>query len=350
MDTFAQRLKSARIMNGFSLQELADLIDNRISRQALNKYEHGDFQPDSEMISFLAEALKVRPDFFFKEMTVELSDIEFRKLNKFPVKEKNKLIELVKENLERYIELEEIVNEQTPFINLIEHIIIENFDKAEEAARQLRIKWNLGEDPIFNTIELLEDNGIKVITVSVDDGFDGLQTKVEGKYPVIVLNKKPDYPLDRLRFTAIHELGHLMLNIPIEKSDKEAEKLCHRFAAAFLLPEAVIFKELGSTRSRLFVNEIGPLKQQYGISISAIAYRAKDLGIISESYFRQFMFYMSQMGYRIHEPYDYQGYEQSNRFQQLLYRALAEDYISMSKAASLNKQSLYEFRQKLNQV
>lgn len=349
MDTFAQRLKSARIMNGYSLQELADLIDNRISRQALNKYEHGDFQPDSEMISFLADALKVRPDYFFKEMTIELGEIAFRKLEKFPVKEKNKLIEQVKENLERYIELEEIVNAQTPFVNPIQDLVIENSVDAENAAKQLRIRWKLGEDPIFNAIELLEDNGIKVITVSVEDGFDGLQTKVQNEYPVIVLNKRPDYPLDRLRFTAIHELAHLLLII-IGKTDKESEKLCHRFAAAFLLPETVIRKELGDNRSRLFINEIGPIKQQYGISISAIAYRAKDLGIISESYFRQFMFYISQMGYRIHEPFDYQGYEQSNRFQQLLYRALAEDYISMSKAASLNKQSLYEFRQKLNQV
>lgn len=346
MNTFAQRFKSARIMNGLSLQELADKIDNRITRQALNKYEHGEYQPDSQMINILAEALDVRPDYFFRENPIELGEIEFRKLARFSVKEKNRLIEQIKESLERYFELEEILN-QLLIPNLHDvYYSAYNFEDVEDAAENLRDKWKLGLDPIFNSIELLEDKGIKVIPVTVKDAFDGLQTLIQDKYPVIVLNSKPDYPLDRLRFTAFHELGHLLLSDK-SKKDNEIEKICHRFAAAVLLPKDVIIKELGRKRSRLFINELGPLKQQYGISISAIAYRAKDLGIISESYHRQFMFFMGQHGYRSHEPYEYKGYEQSNRFQQLLFKALAEDYISMSKAASLNKQSLYEFRQSM---
>jgi predicted HTH domain antitoxin len=44
------------------------------------------------------------------------------------------------------------------------------------------------------------------------------------------------------------------------------------------------------------------------------------------------------------EPIEYLGVEESNRFQQLLYKALLEEKISMSKAAELNNQSLAEFR------
>lgn len=36
---FAERFKSARLMNGFSLQDLADALDNKLSRQALHRYE-----------------------------------------------------------------------------------------------------------------------------------------------------------------------------------------------------------------------------------------------------------------------------------------------------------------------
>jgi predicted HTH domain antitoxin len=44
------------------------------------------------------------------------------------------------------------------------------------------------------------------------------------------------------------------------------------------------------------------------------------------------------------EPIEYLGVEESNRFQQLLYKALLEEKISMSKAAELNNQTLAEFR------
>jgi predicted HTH domain antitoxin len=46
----------------------------------------------------------------------------------------------------------------------------------------------------------------------------------------------------------------------------------------------------------------------------------------------------------VDEPVEYRGAEESNRFEQLLFRALIEDQISMSKAASLNNQSLADFK------
>lgn len=45
---FAERFKSARLMNGFSLQDLADALDNKLSRQALHRYEKGEVIPDAE--------------------------------------------------------------------------------------------------------------------------------------------------------------------------------------------------------------------------------------------------------------------------------------------------------------
>ena len=114
-----------------------------------------------------------------------------------------------------------------------------------------------------------------------------------------------------------------------------------------LLPKETAIKELGMSRKKLFVQELGELKKQYGISIQALAYRAKDLGIISESYVKQFMFLMVHNQWKINEPIQYTGLEASNRFTQLLFRALAEDQISMNKAAVLNNQSLSEFRKQI---
>jgi Zn-dependent peptidase ImmA (M78 family) len=217
---------------------------------------------------------------------------------------------------------------------------------VEEAAKFLRNKWNLGTDPIYNAVELLEDNHIKVVELEEVDGFDGLQTWVNGNIPVIVINKSRLKKEDRKRFTVMHELGHLLLIGIKELPEVQQEKLCHQFAAAMLFPAEAMINELGEKRNRLLIQELGTLKQQYGISIQAIVMRAKDLEIISENYCKQFFFYLKQMHWKVEEPkdYDYEGTERATRFTQLIFRALAEELISMSKAASLSNQKLAEFR------
>ncbi len=58
------------------------------------------------------------------------------------------------------------------------------------------------------------------------------------------------------------------------------------------------------------------------------------------------MFFINQSGYKTEEPFEYNGQEQSRRFKQLLFRALGEELISMSKAAALSNMKLAEFREK----
>lgn len=347
MTQFAERFKSARTMAGLSLQDLANKLENRVTRQALHKYEKGEIMPDSEMVGLLCEALDVRPDYFSRKVEVNLDKVEFRKHKKFPVKEKKSIIEKTRDFLSRYIELEEILGIETAFALELKVDPIRSKEDVEAAAEALRRHWNLGTDPIFNIVELLEDNHIKVIEVETEhDGLEGISAMVNDTIPVIVLNKgtaQRRKPLDRIRFTAMHELGHLIL--PLDGyTEKETEKFCHYFATAMLLPKDIIAKEIGATRSKLLIPELGALKLQYGISIQAIAYRLKDLKVISESYFKQFMFMMTHLEYRIDEPFTYQGYEESNRFNQLLFKALGEEYISMSKAAALKNLKLAEFR------
>jgi Zn-dependent peptidase ImmA (M78 family)/DNA-binding XRE family transcriptional regulator len=341
---FAERLKSARSMNGLSLQDLADKLGNRVSRQALHKYEKGEVLPDSEMTTLLSEILNVRPEYFYREIRVELGEIEFRKLKKVPAKEENRIIEQVKDYLSRYLELEEIVGITSKYANPLEGWPeINDFEGVEKAAQKVREYWNMGSDPISNSIELLEDNHIKVIDIEAGDGFDGMQTIVNGNVPVIAINVHRVKKDDRKRFTAMHELGHLLLPIKHLPENKK-EILCHQFAAAMLFPAKSAKNELGEHRNKLMVQELGVLKQQYGISIQAIAMRAKDLGIISDNYCRQFFFFINQMGWKVDEPIEYSGVEKSNRFDQLLFRALAEEQISISKAAALKNQKLAEFR------
>lgn len=345
---FSDRFRSARLLNGLSLQDLADKLDNVISRQALHKYEKGEVIPDSEMLSHLAEVLKVKPDFFFREPKIKMSTVEFRKLKVLPVKDENRVIEDVKDCLSRYLELEEILSIQTNFIHPLKGKLTEinTLEDIEMAAHLVREAWCLGEDPISNSLELLEDNFIKIVEVEAGESFDGMQTWVNETIPVIAINRDRVKSSDRKRFTAIHELAHLLLPIN-HLPEAKKERICHQFAAAFLLPKNTALKELGAKRSKLMIQELGPLKQEYGISMQAIAMRAKDLNIISNTYCNQFFGFMNHMGWKITEPVDYVGNEKSNRFTQLLFRALAEELITVSKAAELRNESLDEFHKNL---
>ena len=116
---FAIRFKSARLLNGFSLQDLANKLNNIISRQALHRYDQGEVIPDSEMIGVLSDAMNIRPDYFIRDTQTELGAIEYRKLSRMPAKEEHKVIEQPRQYLSRYLELEEILGLENDFVNLL---------------------------------------------------------------------------------------------------------------------------------------------------------------------------------------------------------------------------------------
>ncbi|RZJ93084.1 MAG: ImmA/IrrE family metallo-endopeptidase, partial [Hymenobacter sp.] len=162
---------------------------------------------------------------------------------------------------------------------------------------------------------------------------------------VIVLNET-DTP-ERRRFTALHELGHLVLKISAA-DDKESESFCHRFASAMLLPQEVVWREFGQTRKRISDYELKAVKKQYGISAQAIMRRLFDLSVINQSYYRYFCIKVAAD--RKETKFgEFQGERtKSYRFEQLIHRLVAEDLISDARAASLAGITLRAFRKQLN--
>jgi Zn-dependent peptidase ImmA (M78 family)/DNA-binding XRE family transcriptional regulator len=339
------RIKAARIMHGLSLQELANLIDNKITKQTLHKYETGSLIPDQEMINLLSTTLKVRVNFFYRTPKIDLGAISFRAMSDLSAKEKGVLTEKTKDILERYLEIEQVLHIDDSFSNPISEEEINNGEEVEMAVEKVKCAWNIGQGLIGNAVELLERNNIKVVEVEVGDRFDGCQTVVNENTPVIVLNNNRLKSPDRKRFTLMHELGHLLLSFNPILTKIEQERLCNRFAGAMLLHRDVAIKEFGSSRKNISLYELGMVKQQYGMSMQAIAYRLKDLGIISAGYFNQFMNFMTISKMRIEEPYRYEGREISGRFTQLVYRAISENLISFEIASELANMSILELQQ-----
>lgn len=339
------RIKSARLLAGLSLRELSNALNGIVSHNAISKYEKGEMMPDSKVLIALSKALDVKTDYFLRPQTVEISNIEFRKKSSLTVKKTNSIKENIKDNIERYIELETFLNFENTFINPIRDVVIENAEDVEKAVEQLLHQWDLGINALPNIIEILEDKDIKIVEIDADDKFDGLSGWANNAIPVIVINK--NFTVERKRFTALHELAHLLLCINMDIfSHKEIEKFCNVFAGAMLLPKETLFNELGEKRNSISINELIYIKESYGISIQAIMARARGLDIISNDRYINFRKWVNsnenhkkEIGYG-----EYKGTEHSSRFKQLLYRATAEEIISMSKAASLSNVKLAQFR------
>ncbi len=350
MLNFPERLRSARKMSGLTLEGLAEKLGHRVSKQALNKYEQGAVKPDPDLLLPLCEALDVRPDYFTRTRQVDLVHYSFRKLTKLQKREQSIAVEKTRDALERYLELEELLGIETNFHRHIPGLEsqITCAEEAENAAVTVRAFFNLGDDPMFNIIEILEDKGIRVIEIDVDDAFNGMSTYVDGHVPVIVVNSRLDPKLDRKRFTLLHELAHLLLKFSPDLEEKQEERLCDAFAGAMLLPGVKVKEMLGSHRSALIWNELVLIKELYGISIRAILYRLRHHGIITDYDLTTKMAELSRFYGRKDEPGRYRGMEKAVRFRQLLLRAIAEEIISTSKAASLDNKKLADFRAELS--
>lgn len=334
---FGTRLKLARKMTGLSLQELSDALKNQVTKQALNKYEMGLMNPSLDVLMAISNTLKVKPDYFLKKNPLVLGEITFRKKTSLSKRNEESIVEKVRDYVERYIEIENILGIDTEFKNPLQNFKINTKEDVELAAIKLRKVWNLGTDPISNIIELLELKGIKVLLIDDVDEIDGLAALTSKGIPVVVVNIR-NKSTDRIRFTIIHELAHLLLNLSndIKISPKNVELYCHYFSSRFLIPNEMVIKLIGPLkRTYINISELISIKEYFGISIRAILYRLKELEVITDNYYQRWVIYLSKTYGSKNEPGEYKGDEKLRNFDLLVNRALAEELISISKAATL---------------
>ena len=324
--TIGQRIKQARKANNLSLRDLAGRVE--ISPMAISKYERDQDIPSSGVLLRLGQALDVSVDFFFRPMTVPVQLQAYRKHAELGVKEQDAIQMRIQEWLERYLEVESLFPDEQRIASL-PICDVESLEQVEVAALKLRKTWNLGLDPIENLTQLLEDQGVKVGLVDGFEHFDA-GTFLANGIPVIV--SKAELPGDRQRFNLGHELGHLVLKV---LGELDLEDACHRFVGAFMAPAEMVRFELGSTRTTLDMSELYMLKHKYGLSMQAWIFRAKDLGIISESTATRLYKHFRSNAWHAREPGEALPAEKPLRMERLIYRALAEDLISRSRAQEL---------------
>jgi len=352
---FSRRLKQARTMARLSLRELSEAIGNKVSYNALSKYEKGEMMPGGEVLAAIAAALKQPADFFFRAFCVELVNINFRKRMKLAASEEESIVEKARDFFERYTEIEQLlgcaIKYKPPFDT---KRVVSDLASAEEMANELRQKhWKLGTDPLPNIHELLELHGIKVHEAQTnDEAFDGFSGMANDQ-PVVVIASWLDKNLPRKRMTEVHELAHVILKIPDSIQGRDLERLINRFAGALLLPKESFVDMFGKNRQMIALGELIQIKAYFGVSIMAIMKRAEQLQLISPAVYKRFCIFANNQKWReVGEPGDekYRGDESHGRFRQIVFRAVAEGSISSSRGAAYLKIGLDEFRGEFQQI
>lgn len=309
MKIIGEKLKTARILAGYTLSELADVLG--ITKQALSQYENNDTEPKFDIYLKLLKTLQCKNEFLTTPYTFsfETQNTFFRAsaaadaIEKRNQEVKTDLVLYLYEFLCEYLEL--------PKLNLPD---LDNDLSIEEKSNQLRNYWKISNKPIKNIINVLEHNGI--IVSSFNPFYGRLNYKIDGYtqqvriknnklFCVIVEDYKESWA--RKNFSLAHELGHIILHnsynySELSKSEQnQLENEANLFASAFLLPKDEFIEDMKSVRS---LNDFVRLKQKWFVSIGAMLIRAKQLGIITNDEYLKYIKNYSYHRYRKNEPLD----------------------------------------------
>lgn len=290
------RLTMARELAGLRKVELASLIERTAA--AVSQYELGQSRPSAATLSRCAAALDMPVAFFGvgrPQLRLDTTQAHFRSLRATTAVQRQQALAHVEllweitDALDRVIEL--------PPVDLGLPLGIPHGSVAR-TAQTVRKAWDLGAGPVAHLVRNLEARGIVVTRIPAVDAatIDAFSSALHGR-PMIALSDKGN-PMRR-RFSVAHELGHLLLHPDPAPGSPAHERQANAFAAEFLMPAAEVRPLLPVPLS---VPELKELADRYGVSVAALVYRGKDLGVYGESTVRRTMATLTALGWRTQEP------------------------------------------------
>lgn len=304
------RLKDARLACRLNQSELAAEVS--VSRQAISAFEQGEKGPDASTMIRIAEALGQPMAFFMSEDRPMFGESSVRFFRAFgtDTKRRNLMCEVfgkwsvqILKYFDDYIHFPKV-----DLISVSPSLTSGRYtdDEIEEAADECRRAWGLGQGPISNVISLLESKGVGVFRYKVAEEKISAFSFWNGYRPFIFMASDTSSSV-RIRFDAVHELGHLILHRgtgPDELEDpkrlKVIEAEANRFAGAFLLPRSSFPNEVFTTRLDAFV----ALKSRWKTAIQAMVIRCRQLGIFDEDQTTNLYKQISFRKWRTVEPLD----------------------------------------------
>lgn len=306
-----------------------------LSAAAISQYEGGKTRPRPAAFAQLALALNVPTEFLTEGQQdlamPQVSDSFFRSLRRTTLRDRERatanagLLAQLVNRVEQSVELPPL---SVPDLTLDPAA---GPEAAEDAATAVRDAWNVPVGPVPHVLRLLERNGIVVARLPLVTRDVDAFSWTEGPRPLVMLGSDKGV-YERSRLDAAHELAHIVLHhADPEPANPAMERQAHRFAAAFLVPAHSFRKEWPS--GRLDWSLVQRLRQRWGVSMGALVYRAKDLGLLSPTAYENAMRYMSRCGWRTHEPPPHRSPEEPALLAEAI-SLLAQHGITLEQIAS----------------
>lgn len=290
------RLTMARELAGLRKRDLAETIGRTAA--AVSQYELGQSRPSAETLARCAAALDVPVSFFTigrPQLRLDTAHAHFRSLRTTTAHQRQQALAHVELLWELIDQLEQVI--ELPAVELGLPLGIPHGDPATTATT-VREAWGVPTGPVVHLVRNLETRGIVLTRQPAVDSetIDAFSAALHGR-PMIVLSTKGN-PMRR-RFSVAHELGHLLLHPDPAPGSGVHERQANVFAAEFLMPA----EEIGDRLPRpVDVAVLKEVADGYGVSVAALAYRGKDLGVYSESTLRRTMAALTRLGWRRDEP------------------------------------------------
>lgn len=330
---------------GLSQEQLAEQAS--VTRQSINNYENAKTLPDSKILSALARVLGVTLDELLRPPSEGLLNFRFRAHGSF---DKNpQFAAQVLRILQTYHALEQAVGlptytpESTPC-----HQVEGNEKRIQGIAALFRHRLGLGEAPIANLFQSVEEIGLKVIRQPIPiKGFFGVSacSDIEGAF---VLVNTHNITIERQLFTLAHEIGHLIFH-RVEYQDtlvesgskteeKAREKVADYFASHLLVPQAEF------DRMYTLTQDVVKLKRHFRVSYLVILNRLAMMGIIDFAqekakicaiYQKQHHGESLQNSMELPPAIGIEEYPENERYECLIWQCLKMGKISEIKAAEL---------------
>jgi Zn-dependent peptidase ImmA (M78 family)/transcriptional regulator with XRE-family HTH domain len=268
-----ERVKQARELRGLTQTELARRIDK--DQSTIAYIERGSFQPSDEVLGAIAIQTGFLPSFFMQRSRAGFPSgtLQFR-ARRMSAGHRTQVHQYAKTLWESAERMAESINEIPVRLPRLA-------EPPEIAADVTRSELGLSPDaPVPNVTNTVERAGVLVLTVPLPlekwDAFC-LWAGEENKRPLIFIASNA--PGDRLRCSMAHELGHLVMHQSLNGELRNIDGEANRFAAQFLMPEATIRQELVPPIS---FTSLAELKPRWGVSMQALARRARSLNIITD--------------------------------------------------------------------
>lgn len=295
VDFDGRRLSLARRLRRLQRTTLADKTS--VTAAAITQFERNTSRPTNAVLAELALALAMPGDFFRQGRPIEqvpASAAHFRSLRATPAIAREQALAFaeialaVVDVIEQYVDLpvltevaEPVDDEPTP-------------DQISKIAATARSRLGIEPGPIPHIVRLLEAHGIIVLRMcpSIDRRVDAFSTEA-GHRPLVLLSPAKD-DRARSRFDASHELGHLVMHQDVEPGSKIIENQAHQFGSEFLAPTAELESDLPR---KVDWDALLYAKKKWGISLAALVYRARTIGLWGEHAYRRANQHLAAQGF-----------------------------------------------------